>query len=339
MQATVGFRLFVGSLALATCLRAPAQDLSVSDVISGTKLPSELKIADLSNDYKAVRLTLSSGGGGMSEMLGFFTSMSSMMGGPNSGSGAELMSMVGAYWTTGKVAVIGQQNYLVAYKLEANFAGMASAKSVPTVGLKLNLVRFDLLATIAPEPTFTKERLEKAIAGAKAMEGGLTSVEVEDVPVAQTAPPAPADAPMPSASSNDLNRVKQASLAVIMYASDYDDELPYVQSTGAAVEVTAPYIKNVSGWWTSDGRRVLFNMALAGVNTNQLEQPSGIVLLHAQPRADGSREVAFADGHVKLIGAEEWKKLSKTLNLKLKKSKRPLPASLGSKYNGAPVTE
>ena len=134
------------------------------------------------------------------------------------------------------------------------------------------------------------------------------------------------------------SHVKQAGLAVLMYTNDYDDVLPSAQSTGGVIEVTLPYTKDPSVWWPVDGGRFLFNMAVAGATATSIAEPASTVAIYGDTRAsDGKLDVGFTDGHAKRLSWADWADAQKTLHLKLKKDAKPLPASLGARFNTSKV--
>jgi prepilin-type processing-associated H-X9-DG protein len=85
-----------------------------------------------------------------------------------------------------------------------------------------------------------------------------------------------------------IQNAKQAALAFLMYAADYDDLLPSLDTfQGGAVE---PYTKDTA---------VLrgFNFRLGGANMNNLQNPAGTILGFVP--GPGGFAVAYADGHVR----------------------------------------
>jgi prepilin-type processing-associated H-X9-DG protein len=134
------------------------------------------------------------------------------------------------------------------------------------------------------------------------------------------------------------SHIKQAGLALLMYTNDYDDLYPSAQSTGGVIEVTLPYTKNLSIWWPVDGGRFLFNMAISGTTSPSIEAPAQTVAIYGDTKSsDGKLDVGFADGHAKRLAWADWSEAEKTLHLKIKKAAKPLPASLGAKYNTSKV--
>lgn len=122
-----------------------------------------------------------------------------------------------------------------------------------------------------------------------------------------------------------------------MYSADYDDQMPYVQSTKGAYEVLMPYFKSMDivKSMNPNGARFLLNMAIAGTSMSTIEMPAETVLFYEDKEwPDGVRAVAFCDGHIKLVKPEDWDRYKASLNLKLQKNGRPLPATLGSNIGG-----
>ena len=138
-----------------------------------------------------------------------------------------------------------------------------------------------------------------------------------------------------SPTTQNLIKAKTVALGVVMYAADFDEVLPYGQSTGAVIEVTKPYYKQLDVWWTTDARRFLFNPTIQGVSLTSMEDPSKLLMVYAErPYTDGKREVAFMDGHAKRLDSAGWKTAEASLHVSIERSaKTPLPAGLGAMYN------
>jgi prepilin-type processing-associated H-X9-DG protein len=128
---------------------------------------------------------------------------------------------------------------------------------------------------------------------------------------------------------------KQIALGTIMYATDYDDVLPYAQSTRAVAYVTEPYMKNRGLWRTlnPNGGKVQFNLAVGGVALGTIQNPADIPLFSESAFwPDGARVVAFVDGHVRAVAKSDWPKIQKALAKTHKRSAKPLPANYGSSF-------
>lgn len=328
-------RILTVLFTLAMTLSSRAQVLTLTDLLVSDQLPTLLSLKDLSPSYKAVRITTSSGpADAMSSLMPLM-----MMSSPeNRDKSNDLVSMVGTYWTTGKTVNVANQNYLVGYKLDLSINAKPTGSGSPLgVALKLSLIRSDAILVITPEPLITPERLAAALISSEYSFNDASSIRIEGTTAETAAILAPvfSQAKLAATKTQALSNVKQISIALIVYASDYDDVFPYVQSTGGAIKATEPYSKTVKTWWSPSGSRFLFNSALAGVSQVTLEDPSKTVLVYTEtPWPDGSREVGYADGHAKRVQANEWEKLKQDLTKKWKKTaKKPLPLDYGKEYN------
>ena len=100
-----------------------------------------------------------------------------------------------------------------------------------------------------------------------------------------------------------LNRAKQIALATIMYASDADDYIPYVQQTASAVQVLQPYTKSEELYESpTKGGKFNFNLNLAGVALTAIENPAETPLWYETlPDPKMLIAVSYVDGHASLI--------------------------------------
>ena len=249
----------------------------------------------------------------------------------------DIYSLVGTYWTTGKTARVNGEEFLITYKLEMGFMPVTGMQSQVNVSLRLNLVRTNMISSLSPMPDVTKERLMKGLVDSKISFNNSAAIDIapESATTAAVLMPVFSQAKQAATQTVSLSNSKQIALSLIMYCGDYDDVMPYAQSTGAVVKATYPYAKNLDIWWTSDGRRFLFNMSLSGVSMTSIENPAETILVYAdKPNANGNREVAFTDGHAKSLNTTEWNRFLPTLKLRLPRSaKKPLPMEYGSEYN------
>lgn len=301
-----------------------AQDATttISDLLNGKAMPTKIVAADLPADFKAVKLTVS-GSSDMSGMFGMFMPfmlMGAMMGGasseqnPEQEQQAQMLSFLEVSWTKGDVVKMNGRDFLVTYKPALDLTKiMASKESGPpkSFDLSLTLVAMDSFTSITPMPEVTKDDLVKFAQGL-------------------------AKPPAASQQATTLSNAKQISTAMIMYASDWDDVLPYAQSTKAVQFVTYPYVKNAEVWKTlnPNGGQFQFNMALGGVSMTDVPSPAETVLYYESNEwPDGKRAVSYLDGHAKLVSAEEWAKLKASLDLKLKKTAKPLPLNYGMDWD------
>ena len=114
-----------------------------------------------------------------------------------------------------------------------------------------------------------------------------------------------------------LSNLKQISLGLLMFATDYDDVLKFKPDKYKA-SIT-PYIRNADVFTCPlDPKGTVsysFNAKLAGISMSKIAKPAETVLAYEGKngvlnfRHKGRATVAFADGHVKVIDKEMAKKL------------------------------
>lgn len=319
-------RFAVLAATIAPSTAALAQGLTISDVVNG-KYPVKMAVSDMPDTYRAAKI-ISAG-----PVPDPISALMPMMMLNNGGIGApsfELIKILDESWTDGTVVVLDGQRFLVTYRLDGSIIDILRQNAVhsgavggppPTPisqSLRLLLVKVDGIQSIAPDPDLTKQKLLEFL-GPVATPGEHASA----APVGQAA-----------SQSATVSNLKQIALGTIMYTADYDDIYPWPQSTKAIKYVTAPYIKNDQIWTTfnPNGGQFLFNMALGGSTDQALDNPGETVLFYeGKAWPNGTRVVAYADGHVKVEGPEQWARVSKTLTAKYPKTaKRPLPLNYGT---------
>lgn len=319
----------------------------VGGLVQGDQFPPTLKFADVDSSYKAVKIRTvgSSGGdgmmgGGMGMMMMMFGAMAGQGGGGDEGLGMLLLgSLSDLYWSKGQTTSVMGHDYLVAYRLEIGLRPGAKEQGmsdVPPIGarLRLTLLRNDLIASLAPEPDTDIKAVMKILDDAKIpYDAPVIPLDQDEAVTTAILAPVFSQAKESAKRTATLSNAKQLALGMLMYQTDYDDIAPYAQSTAAVKYVTEPYLKNNDLWKSQNpnGGEFLFNMALAGVEQTEIPEPAETPMFfekNAWP--DGKRVVAFADGHAKVLTAEEWKSLQPMLKLKLKRAaKKPLPADYG----------
>jgi len=308
---------------------APAQDLA--SFLKDGKVPQKIKPADLGDDMHAFKIvTEKQGGGGgdifsmmMNPMMMLMSAFGQASSGeskpedPQQAAGLAFFDRMSISWTNGSVVRLFEQDFLVTYAVQINLAEAMKSKNPPDLSkadLVLTLVNAKSITSITPRLDMTKAEWLKAA----------------------PAPP-PADSP-DSPKAVAISNTKQVALGMMMYASDYDNDFPYVQSTKGAYELISPYVKDreVFNLHNPIGSKLIFNMAIAGVNLSSVQVPAETILFYEDKQwADGTRIVAFLDGNAKAVTPDEWAKLGLTLSLKLPKSGKPLPPTLGANWGGS----
>jgi prepilin-type processing-associated H-X9-DG protein len=117
--------------------------------------------------------------------------------------------------------------------------------------------------------------------------------------------------------ASDLSSLKQLALACFNYEEKNGDTMPDMTSAETFKDAVTPYVDKSStagvDIFAQSGTNDLFqpNPSLSKMDIGKISDPSSIVEIYQKvPYSDGSLNVAFADGHCKLITAEAW------LNLK-----------------------
>jgi hypothetical protein len=144
--------------------------------------------------------------------------------------------------------------------------------------------------------------LEQEIAASKA--AAQEATEEEETWVEQ-----PEGAGMASAT----DRLKQATLAALMYTQDHGDELPPMQSADAVKEALLPYVRNADIFIDPETKQPFkANAVLSGKKIAHIQYPAETVLFYEEkPNAEGMRAAAFVDGHTARVGDAEWQRIKK----------------------------
>lgn len=125
-----------------------------------------------------------------------------------------------------------------------------------------------------------------------------------------------------------MRRAKQLGTAAIMYAADYNDVLPYVQSTASVVPVLSPYVRNGEMFLSpSPGGRFLYNTNVGGVRYGDIAKPSETPLWIERLSNGQIRVVAFVDTHVRKVGDGMLDQVEKALRWTFprRSNSKPLP--------------
>lgn len=292
-------------VAFAIILAMPsvlAMAQGIKDAMTGAGYPMSYAPKDLPEDYMAAEIAVNSG-------FDLFSSYAifGFIGSPTGGDqdqGIKLYTAMKMTWTKGETVMMDGHAFLVTYKLDVDPVKLAAQRSIGSTGandaaMTLHLIRTDSIIQIEPEPTYTKAKLLEAV-GVKI--GQETS----------------------SLRTRAISNMKQVSLAALMYAGDWDDVLPRVQSSKAAHAAIQPYHKNTEIVKTinPNGGQILFNMALSGVNLGIVERIAETPMFYdSKPWPDGTRIVGFAEGHVRAISKENWPQIEKALKWRFKRGK------------------
>jgi hypothetical protein len=108
-----------------------------------------------------------------------------------------------------------------------------------------------------------------------------------------------------------LANLKNVALAVQMFLADYDDKLPAMDTPEAFRAALEEYVSNSDVFKDeATGEYYGINASLNGKSLAQIKDPSQIVIAYqTTAQEDGTRGVAFLDGHAQRVNGEEWEKL------------------------------
>lgn len=139
--------------------------------------------------------------------------------------------------------------------------------------------------------------------------------------------------PRPASEKTEaLIRARSLGLAVLMYSADYDDMMPYGQSTIGIKYVTRPYVKDVKSYESpSKGGQFLFNLHLGGILTSDVDTPAEIPMWFEHLAGGQDPAASYVDGHARMVTADRSAKFEAGLKRKFQrlKSSKPLPANYG----------
>ncbi len=106
--------------------------------------------------------------------------------------------------------------------------------------------------------------------------------------------------PTQSPDSADVSNLHQLTLAILLYAQDHDEYLPFLRSVPALSAALQPYLRTPARFWDPEtGQPYLMNATLSGVSLANIEEPAATwVIQDSTPHLDGSINAAEVDGRV-----------------------------------------
>ncbi len=261
---------------------APARDLTLAELFRGDVVPLKLTLKDLDGSWRRFGV----GGGEMEGAVG-----------------AAYAAMLGAsvrpvYYSRGETVTVDGEPFWIAYRLRTPAVdvagliqrGMAGrqappAAEKPTPDSELALALLPVRQT-GPLIEITPFDLEVELAGGDA------------------SPAAREDARDRAARASQLDGLREAAKAVLLYAQDGDKSLPPLQSAEVAAKALQPYAKD----------RAIFqnltpNSALAGKKLAEVPNHGGTVLFYETKPGAGGRGVAFLDGRTERVSPARWEEL------------------------------
>jgi prepilin-type processing-associated H-X9-DG protein len=271
--------------------------LDYAALLSGERIPLTVKLKDLDASWR--RFT-PAGGQDMSASLASLYGLSS---GTFYTKGETVTVQVRDRASDGDQArPVARETYLIAYAppsdrtaIYAIMAGEAEGESAETTGetaLTLALLNVRTMGSLTDIRPFNLEAELAAFAASQAALQRRRAGRVEET-----------DDP-------SLSSLRNIALAVQMFLADYDDKLPAMDTPEAFRAALEEYVSSDDVFKDEAGDYYGLNASLNGKSLTEIADPAQIVLAYqTTAQEDGTRGVAFLDGHVRRVSGEEWEKL------------------------------
>ncbi len=240
-------------------------------------LPETIALSELPSDFRAFHVQFR---GGPPVSMGLDSSRSTGT--------TEIEQLAMLFFTDNRRFQIGDQTMVALYSLDLGSLAQSENNQAP-LRLRLRFVPADSIVSLSPTSKFDPATIQNL---SKDLDKVLKHAQLSAKKTAQ------------------LSNIKQISVGQMIYISDYDDVLPNPPDTNTVANVTFPYIKNIKIWESQNpnGGHFEFNLNLAGINMGKIPNPAETVLFYENTAwPDGSRVVAYADAHCKVLTAEAWK--------------------------------
>ena len=114
--------------------------------------------------------------------------------------------------------------------------------------------------------------------------------------------------------STSLANLRQLAVALLMYAQDNKQKFPVLKTPADIEKNLGLYVGGSTQMFISPrtGERYEVNPRISGKSIGAFENLTEMIVLYEKtPGPDGSRCVAFMDGHVRLVHAYEWDEVKK----------------------------
>lgn len=268
---------------------------AVKEILSGKRAPLSYKLKELTSEWASMRV------GQALNMQDYMQMVSAMF------------SSGGVYYTRGEILHVGDIQYLVAYtppSTKPDMAALMAAQRPDPAMFKPTKLTPDTVLTLSLINTVSLSSLSEIHPFDLDAELKRNAEEVNP----------PKDTKATTTSSN--NNLKQLGLAVMMYLQDYDEVFPPLKTPETFRPLLMPYIKNNAVFFipnTEPKVGYVANASLSYHTQADIAKPAETVMFYEpmmNPEEKG-RNVAFADGHAKLVGEEEFQRLLKQSQMKI----------------------
>lgn len=261
---------------------------NLKDLLSSQSLKLTIQLKDLNADW--TRLNVGSGDSGMG---GYMQMLSSMFGGSSS-----------HYYTKGQTLALAGETFIVAYAPKGKpIDPSAMMRGKPPV----------------PEALTPNSQLTISLINLRTC-GNLTDIRPFDIKE-ETAEPKTIEEPMidvpqsqsESPTTKSLSNLKVMALGLAMYTQDNNDTIPALGNSGKLKALLNKYIGDDSVFINPITKKAYkANTILSLHKMSQIHFKAPMVVFYEDaPAPDGTRGVAFLDGHAKRISESEWPRVKR----------------------------
>ncbi|MHB0938116.1 MAG: hypothetical protein ACYC6A_17130 [Armatimonadota bacterium] len=250
------------------------------DLIGGKTLPLSLKLKELNGEWR--RFTTS---GAANSMETFF-----MLAATN-GQGLPGPSV---FYTKGQTVTLNTETFLIAYQQEAKPFDLQQVMErhelpqpqplTPETTLNLALLNLRNAGNILDIRPF---KLEDELAAGKEQRTVIDRAREKAL------------------QAQSMNNLRQCCIAALSYAQDNDEVLPLLDD----IEQLQQDVGLPGDVWKHPltGEPYVANLKMSNVPLGEIENPAvAVIFYEGTTWADGSRCVAFLDGHIEKVSAARW---------------------------------
>jgi hypothetical protein len=266
---------------LAACTHQ-ARAAEISSLISGRDYPLSVRLGDLDSQWR--RFTPGGQAGG-DTLLTYFA----LLGGSS-----------GTLYTKGWTAEVGGDTYLIAYgrrvypvdfirMMQSGPHSITPEALTPDTELSLSLLNLRIMGNMCDIRAFDLEQELAEYEGA----------EEEEL------------------RTESLSNLKNLALAVQMWLADHNDVIPDLTDSVTVLETLEEYVRNDEVFFHPEtGKPYVPNAYLSGKNLAEIEDPRWVAVFYEESWADdGTRGVAFLDGHAARVRPDEWDRIRAASNI------------------------
>ncbi len=115
------------------------------------------------------------------------------------------------------------------------------------------------------------------------------------------------------AGKQSLKNLKRLGLGLNMWVQDHNETYPTIANAAAMKTALMPYVKDESAFVCPDTNEpYLPNPNLSGKSLSSIADVSNTVAFYEAGATDGTRGVAFVDGHAERIAESQWPQLKQS---------------------------